>query len=206
MKKISEKKGSLYGQFLESWKSVAENRRYIYFSIILFLLFVFIAIFLPIPVELEAQLQLMIQKLVLATDGLNWLELISYIFVNNFGVAIIAILFGGLFCFVPFIIVMSNGYVLGYVIKLTLEKLGMSDGLISLWRILPHGIFEIPAIMIGLGIGFKLGISFFQSLNQNSFKIFLKEFWRALKVILFVILPLLVIAAIIEGILIKAFS
>jgi stage II sporulation protein M len=201
--KRTKKEFAITKNFKDSWKYVGENRRYVFFAIILFALFAIIAIVFPVPAELEAQIRLVIEKLVLATQGLNWFDLIAYIFTNNFLVGIISVIAGILFCFVPFIIAISNGYVLGYVIKLTVQKFGMSEGIVSLWRILPHGIFELPAIMIGLGIGFKLGISFIESLNKNSFKILLKDFVRALKIIFYVILPLLVIAAIIEGSLIK---
>jgi len=64
---------------------------------------------------------------------------------------------------------------------------------------LPHGIFELPAIIISFALGIKLG----------SF-VFAKEPWAELRrfvincirIFFFIVIPLLVIAAIIEGILI----
>ena len=65
-----------------------------------------------------------------------------------------------------------------------------------LWRIFPHGIFELPAVFISLGLGLKLGTFIFQ---RNKLKAFAEFFWNSLRVFLFIVLPLLIIAAIIEG-------
>jgi stage II sporulation protein M len=93
----------------------------------------------------------------------------------------------------PFLTAISNGYLLGFASKITAE----SQGLLVLWRLIPHGIFELPAIIISTGIGIKLGISVLK--NWNKFKF---EFTEALRFFVFVLLPLFLIAAIIEGLLI----
>ena len=72
-------------------------------------------------------------------------------------------------------------------------------GYFSLWKILPHGIFELPSIIISFALGIKLGMFVFA---KNPSKEFKKRFVLGLKTFVFVILPLLVIAAIIEGLLI----
>ena len=203
IKKQNNLKNKIYSNFKDSWNYVKESRKCIYFSILIFVIFLLIALVFPVPAELAREIKLIIQKLILETRNLNLYDLISFIFINNFSVALLAIFAGIFFCIVPVIIAISNGYVLGYVIKLTLAELGSMNGFFSLWRLLPHGIFELPAIFIGWGVGIKLGLSLINSLNQNSFKIFFKNFWQAIKVIFYIIIPLLVIAAIIEGSLIK---
>lgn len=201
--KTKKRENSIYSNFKDSWRYVKENRNYIYFAIAVFVLFLILAIIFPVPVQLDAQIKLMIQKLVLKTENLSPIELVSFIFVNNLGVGIIAVIFGVFLAIAPFMIAASNGYVLGYVVKLVIGKIGLGAGIVSLWRLLPHGIFELPAIFIGLGVGMKLGVALFSSLNRDSFKIFIENFLMALKVIIYVIIPLLVIAAFIEGSLIK---
>jgi len=197
------KENFIYSDFKSSWSYVFKNINYIYFAIFVFVLFVALAIIFPAPAQLEEQIRLMIQKLILKTENLSPLNLISFIFVNNLTVGIVAVLLGVLFSVIPFFIAASNGYVLGYIVKLTISKVGLGAGIFSLWKILPHGIFELPAIFIGLGLGMKLGVLLLQSLNKNSFKLFLENLFLAIKVIFYVILPLLVIAAFIEGSLIK---
>lgn len=208
MKKKLNKKPSenlIYSNFKTSWNLVFQNLNYIYIAIFLFLLFFILALAFQIPPSLDQQIKLLLQKLVLRTENLDTFQLISYIFVNNLGVAIMAIVFGLFFCLAPILIAASNGYVLGYLTKLLVSKLGLFHGISSLWRILPHGVFELPAIFIGLALGIKFGVIFIKSLNENSFKNFIKFLIEVFKIILYVIIPLLVIAAFIEGFLISFF-
>ena len=85
-----------------------------------------------------------------------------------------------------------NGYVLGFVAYLVVN----SDGILVLWRLFPHGIFELPAIFISLGLGLKVGTFIFQKKKFESLK---KYSLNSLRVFLFIVLPLLIIASIIEG-------
>jgi len=135
----------------------------------------------------------------------------------------------------PLIIIIINGYVLGFVANQTAMVFG--GGI--LWRLLPHGIFEIPAIMIAVGLGLKLGISLihnciiFYNKNISIFLLYIlivlsilffpisiiiliiltiinRELWgnlrrnlmNSLRAFILVVIPLLVVAGIIEGLLI----
>ncbi|MEI6731787.1 MAG: stage II sporulation protein M, partial [archaeon] len=69
----------------------------------------------------------------------------------------------------------------------------------SFWKIVPHGIFELPAIFVSLGLGIKLGAFVF---GPERKKEFVRRALASLKVFVYVVLPLLIIAAIIEGMLI----
>ena len=200
MKKSAKKKKSAF--LKESWNYIKLNRSYIYFVIALFVISIFLALLFPIPASLEEQLKELIKQLIERTAGLNSFQLITYIFFNNLWVSALGIFLGIIFCVAPVIIAVSNGYVMGFVIKLMMEGLGLQDGIISLWRLFPHGIFELPAVIMSLAIGIKLGVSAISSLNQNSFRILLEELKSAVKILIFVIMPLLLIAALIEGLLI----
>jgi stage II sporulation protein M len=102
---------------------------------------------------------------------------------------------------------MVNGYVLGYISKITVQ----SSSILDLWRLFPHGIFELPAVLISLGLGLKLGFSVINNLEIFKNK---KDYWNSLikeiklcvKTFIFIVLILLVFAAIIEGILIRLIS
>lgn len=179
-----------------------KNKKYIYFSIWVFLFSFLISIILPTPSALNNVIIEMLKELVEQTENLNAAQMIIFIFKNNFLVSIMGLFLGIIFCFIPFIFAVSNGYVLGFVAKSLIEESGIGNGIFSLWRLLPHGIFELPAIFISLGLGLRLGASVFNSLNKNNFKIFSDDFKKSLIVFLFVVIPLLIIAAIIEGVLI----
>ena len=102
---------------------------------------------------------------------------------------------GVLFGIFPVAAAVTNGYLIGFVSRYAVEEYGI----FVLWRLLPHGIFELPAIIISIGIGLKLGLDFLLKDKRKQFK---KDFKEAMRFFLFSIIPLLVVAAIIEGILV----
>jgi stage II sporulation protein M len=83
------------------------------------------------------------------------------IFLNNLQVSALA-LFGGLLLgFGPFLVVMSNGFILGYIITAMVlfsnHSILSSVGAVVI-GIVPHGILEIPAFLLAAAFGLKLGI------------------------------------------------
>ena len=88
---------------------------------------------------------------------------------------------------------------IGLISSLVTREAGFS----SLWMLVPHGIFEIPAIIISFAIGIKFGAFIFCDDKLKEFKFRLNN---SLRVFFFIILPLLVLAAIIEAGLIVFFS
>lgn len=87
-------------------------------------------------------------------------NLVFSIFLNNIKASAIG-LFGGLLLGLgSFIIVTTNGFLIGYVV-VSIFSLSErpSDGLVFLLSgLLPHGIFEIPAFLIAAALGLKLGL------------------------------------------------
>ena len=85
---------------------------------------------------------------------------------------------GVIFGVFPILGAIGNGYLLGFVAVNAVKV----DGVISLWRIFPHGIFELPAVFISLGLGLRLGSFIFQKKKAEAFKEYL---WDSLRVFLF---------------------
>ena len=106
---------------------------------------------------------------------------------------------GILFGIYPLFATIANGFILGFVASISVSEVGF----LVLWRILPHGIFELPAIFISFGLGLKIGSFIFQ---KKKFKSLKNYSLNSLKVFVFIIIPLLIIAAVIEGALIFLFS
>jgi stage II sporulation protein M len=200
-KKINRRlnKKSCKQHYLEVFGFIKESRRQIYWVIGLFILLALVSFFLPVPARFEEFIKQIIQKMIESTAGLSTLELIGYIFFNNLLVSFIGIMFGILIGIVPIVLVLTNGYVLGYVARLSVN----AQGLASLWKLLPHGIFELPAIFISLGLGLKLAGALF---NKETDKTFVSRLGLAIKTFFLFILPLLLVAAIIEGVLIGLVS
>ncbi|MCX6749337.1 MAG: stage II sporulation protein M [Candidatus Pacearchaeota archaeon] len=193
VKKKQNKKSSFFKRgFQESWNYIKESRNFIYSIIFIFLLFALIGFFLPAPAILEQKILEFIEELLKETQGMSSSELISFIFFNNLQSSFLGMIFGIFLGIFSVLTTLANGYVIGFVAAKTVESSGIS----VLWRLLPHGIFELPALFISLGLGLKLGSFVFRKKKLETLKQYLKE---SAKVFLFIIIPLLIIAAIIEG-------
>ena len=192
---MKKKSFNLIEQYKLSWKYLRDSKNFIYFVIGLFVFFVLFGFFIPAPTEIQEKILQFIQELLEETEGLSWIGLMGYIILNNVKSTFFGIFFGVLFGIFPLISTVVNGYLLGFVAMISVENAGF----ISLWKLFPHGIFELPAVFISLGIGLKLGVSVLkkkENKNMNSYLI------NSLKVFLLIVIPLLLIAGIIEGALI----
>lgn len=183
---------SLKKQYKKSWDYLKESRNFIYIIVAVFLVFILIGFFLPAPSSISDYILKFIKELLEKTQGMSQGELIGFIFFNNLQSSFFGMIFGVLIGVFPIIVTVINGYLLGFVFLISVK----TEGSLVLWRLLPHGIFELPAVFISLGLGLKFGTFIFQKKKINSLMEYL---WNSLRVFLFIILPLLFIAAIIEG-------
>ena len=189
------KRFNLKREYKECWNYIKDSKKFIYAVMGVFFVFAFIGFFIPAPDYLIEQMMRFIEELLEKTEGLSHGQLIRFIFFNNLKSSFFVMILGVLLGIFPVLAAITNGYILGFVSALSVS----SGGILSLWRLLPHGIFEFPAIFISLGLGLKFGMFIFQKKKFESFKEYLLN---SLRVFLFVIIPLLIIAGIIEGILI----
>jgi stage II sporulation protein M len=129
-------------------------------------------------------------------------NLVIGIFLNNLQASAIA-LFGGLLIGLgPFIVVVTNGFLLGYLL-FAIIMISPSQPLESLTvlaaGILPHGIFEIPAFLLAAGLGLKLGIEWLKKENYGQrLKVLGHNFKYALVVGVPAVTIILFIAALVE--------
>ncbi len=200
MKKKSKKNNfNLKEEYKKSWNYILESKNFIYFIIGIFFVFVLIGFLIPAPDALAEQILKLIQELIGEIKGMSQGELINFIFFNNLQSSFFGMVLGVVFGIFPVIAIIANGYLLGFVASMSVE----SEGILVLWRLLPHGIFELPAVFISLGLGLKLGTFIFQ---KKKIKLLKEYFWNSLRVFLFIVTPLLIIAGIIEGSLIFMFA
>jgi stage II sporulation protein M len=126
---------------------------------------------------------------------LSPLEIFLVIFLNNAIKALLVIILG-LLIVVPAGFVAYNGWVLGIVIC---EEARTSGYLSVAAGILPHGIIELPMIILSAALGTRLGMmAFLRMKGTISNKDILSEIKRSVNFYLRWILPLLFIAAMIE--------
>ena len=125
------------------------------------------------------------------------------IFLNN-AVKSVAIIFLGLpLGILPLFMLVANGMILGYVLSLQTHESTLS---IVLKGILPHGIIEIPVILLACAYGLKLGMLVWKSAAQifvpvsnRTGSLELKKVLSLTKPLIVVIVVLLLFAAIIES-------
>ena len=117
------------------------------------------------------------------------------IFVKNASALLFGFVFGPLLCLVPIITLLTNGLLLSAVsIMVGQEK----SFVFLLGGILPHGIFELPAFIIGEAAALSFSVMVIVALVKGELR---KRFWPGLKHnarYLVIALALLVPAAVIE--------
>jgi len=171
------------------WGYLKKNK--IYFLIILVLFIISILIGFLFPVFFVEFIKKFILELADKTKNMNFFQLLIFILENNLTTAFFGMLLGVFFGIFPLLLVIFNGYVLGFVSNKTVGLLGFN----VLFKLIPHGIFELPALVLSLGLGLKLGMFIF---SKNKKKYLYENFENSLRIFIYVILPLLIIAGIIE--------
>jgi stage II sporulation protein M len=133
--------------------------------------------------------------------GLSKFELAAAIFLNNALKTLLGIVLGSLFGIIPVIFLLANGIALGVVFSLSAQSRGPW---LSLLSILPHGILELPAVFLGTSIGLMVGSHAVKRLFGRAEATSGGELVRGLRFFCTVILPLLLIAALVEAFLTSA--
>lgn len=198
MKKKRNKKNkfSLKEQYSKSWKFIKDSRNFIFIAIAVFLVFCIVGYFAPIPEDISKMILEYIKEILEKTKDLSMFGMMKFIFWNNLQSSFYAVVFGIFLGIFPLISAVVNGFLVGFVAAISVN----SGGILSLWRLFPHGIFELPAVFISIGLGIKIGSFVFQKRKPlEVLKEYLKESFR---VFIFIVIPLLIVAGIIEGALI----
>lgn len=98
------------------------------------------------------QIQQIVEKIA-AQDHTQW-RLLLFVFANNVMVSVLMVYSGVLLGFIPLFTLITNGMMLGYLANLNVPDKGWGEFLLAL---VPHGIIEIPAVIIACAYGIKFG-------------------------------------------------
>ncbi|AJS60241.1 stage II sporulation protein M [Paenibacillus sp. IHBB 10380] len=89
----------------------------------------------------------------------------KFIFLNNSIKGVLIIYLGAFFGILPIVFLVINGMVIGYLVHASaLEGINMFDLIVK--GLLPHGIIEIPAIIIACAFGLRFGMLVIISMTQ----------------------------------------
>jgi stage II sporulation protein M len=133
--------------------------------------------------------------------GLSRFELAGAIFLNNALKTLVGIILGSLFGIIPVVFLLANGIALGVVFSLSAQSRGLW---LSVLSILPHGMLELPAVFLGSSIGLMVGSHVVKRLFRRAETTLGGELVQGLRFFCTVILPLLLMAALVEAFLTSA--
>ncbi len=133
-------------------------------------------------------------------DSFSWIKTLNpllimfIIFLNNAIKSLFALVLGIGFGIVPILFVTGNGVILSILADVVSKQHSV---LFVVAATLPHGIIEVPMVLISSGIGLRLGHVMYLSLKggQNDIRGELKS---GIRFYMRVIVPLLFVASIIE--------
>ncbi|SDS53079.1 stage II sporulation protein M [Paenibacillaceae bacterium GAS479] len=139
---------------------IKEAKNFVVAGILLFVTGVLFGVFNDnLHTMLDGQLEAVRELALRVKESSNpKLQLFIVILFNNVLKALLIIVLGALLSVIPIFFLLINGAVLGYLFVLRSEELGAGKALGELAKgILPHGIIEIPAIILAAAFGIKLG-------------------------------------------------
>jgi len=166
-----------------------------WYMVVLILLFAIgIAVGYVNPFDIQRYVVGIMDTLVSRFEGLHGFELFFKIFLQNSKATAFILASGVIFSLFPLMATIINGVVIGVVIEHLKYSRAMSPALGAL-SLIPHGLFEIPAIVIALSLGVKFGSWPFR---KNRIEFIKNHLVISIKCYLLIILPLLLIAGIIE--------
>lgn len=116
------------------------------------------------------------------------------IFENNAIKCFLSVVLGLALGIAPIVFIIANGFVIGIVVGATFAKAGI---LYIIVGIVPHGVVEMPMVLISAAIGLKLGTDVLRKVFRLKAEV-VKDLKEALLVFFFWIAPLLFIAAFLE--------
>jgi stage II sporulation protein M len=199
MESRKEKITSFYKN--EVFSTIKENKNLMFISLVLFLLgsisgvYIFKVLLNNNPAIIDSFLK-EFQDMFGPLKELSSLELFFTILFVNTRTSFLIMMLGAIVGFFPFMSLWGNGTVLGILYGKFIAEGG--NFLVFLMGILPHGVIEIPAIIIAASQGFRIGKEVISPPPGKSRSEALRFNIRKGLKLFALILPLLIIAAFIE--------
>jgi len=190
-----KKRYNIFNEYKETWNFLKKSKYYLLGVVLAFILFFIIGFFVPIPEFILSMIKEWVSEILKQTEGLGFFGMWFFIFKNNVSIAFLAIFLGLFFGLFPALSLIFNAYFVGAVTSMVVKETNISE----IWRLVPHGIFELPAIFISFAIGIKIGTFILYRNPWEKMKEYLKN---GFKIFIYFVVPLLIIAAIIEAALI----
>jgi stage II sporulation protein M len=167
-------------------------------SYFLILTLIFAASFLAgtiAPSSIRQQMTEMFQAIVGNYRGLAGGMLFFNILVQNVMASIFVLISGVIVGIIPTFAIGSNGFGLGVLYRQAAEVSGYSKAAL---KVLPYGVFEVPALLIAASYGLWLGVMVVRRMRGKGGALLRSNIEHAFRRYFAVVFPLLVVAAAIE--------
>jgi stage II sporulation protein M len=135
-----------------------------------------------------------LEELVQMLEGLSPLEIMLLIFINNTIAMFISVLSGIALGIVPLLVLVLNGFIIGTIVHLLLVDNGLPFIIAGL---IPHGIIEIPLLLLSASIGMRIGHEVLRALAGKPSDI-KNVFINGMKFFFYWMIPMVFVAALIE--------
>lgn len=148
-----------------------------------------------VPFEIPEEVSWLLQYI----ESLSIPMIFLVIILNNLLNSLIWMVLGVLFGMPPLYFIVRNGFIVGRISYTTSLAVGLP---LTAALLLPHGVIEIPAVLLSSAAGMGLGYQLINSLRgRGSLR---AEFGKALRLFVWRIAPMLLIAAVVEAALMAA--
>ena len=148
-----------------------------------------------VPSSIRRQMAEMFQVVVGNYRGLAGGTLFFNILVQNVVASIFVLISGVIVGIIPIFAIGSNGFGLGVLYCQAAEVSGYSKAAL---KILPYGVFEIPALLVAASYGLWLGVMVVRRMRGKESTLLRLQIEHAFRRYFAVAFPLLIVAAAIE--------
>ena len=127
--------------------------------------------------------------------GLAGGKLFFTLLLHNVMATIIVLISGVIVGIIPTFAIGANGFVLGVVYRQSAEVMDYSKAAL---KVLPHGVFELPALLIAASYGLWLGVTVVRRMRGKESTPLRFHIEHAFRRYFAIVFPLLIVAAAIE--------
>lgn len=120
--------------------------------------------------------------------------LFLFIFINNSIKILLTMLLGVMFGIIPLLFIIINGFMVGIVFYVSNMKIGTWT---TIMLIIPHGVIEIPALILGCSYGLWLGKMLIWKMRGKEVSI-VDCIKHIINQYIKIIIPMLIVAALVE--------
>lgn len=120
--------------------------------------------------------------------------LVMAILANNILKTFVYMILGVLFAIPPVLFILANGFILGATSFFVVEEVGVLFLLVGL---LPHGVLEVPAMLLSCALGIEIGLSIIRRIRGRDVDVG-NVITSRIKAYFKIVAPLLILAAFVE--------